>query len=117
VSRRASSLEDGDTSEEDDEEEVTEEKPKLKQMVSVLTMFPDFSGLNRKLQLKPASFKEDHATGAVTVTEAQLVLKWGGELTAMGAMESTSLGRNFRTSMFPNEGTSGGLLRLHATMR
>ncbi|CAM9365448.1 unnamed protein product, partial [Scytosiphon promiscuus] len=45
-----------------------------------------------------------------------LILKWGGELTNLGARQAIELGNSFRTIMYPDSGT-GGLLRLHSTFR
>eukprot|EP01138_Halocafeteria_seosinensis_P009466 gb/GECG01009674.1/.p1 GENE.gb/GECG01009674.1/~~gb/GECG01009674.1/.p1 ORF type:complete len:1580 (+),score=253.46 gb/GECG01009674.1/:1-4740(+) len=49
------------------------------------------------------------------VTEATLILKWGGVLTEKGREQAEALGRMFRGSMYP--GDSLGLLRLHSTYR
>lgn len=52
------------------------------------------------------------------VSEALLVMKWGGVLTHRGRMQAELYGRNFRHEMYPNFGTDGGgLLRLHSTYR
>ncbi|KAH7283716.1 hypothetical protein KP509_34G020400 [Ceratopteris richardii] len=44
-----------------------------------------------------------------------MVLKYGGVLTHAGRKQAEELGRVFRNSMYPGEGT--GLLRLHSTYR
>ena len=67
-----------------------------------------FSGC--KLQLKPLKWEDDETT------EVQVVLKWGGVLTELGAQHATALGAHFRRHMYPTTGGQG-LLRLHATFR
>ena len=49
------------------------------------------------------------------VTEALLILKWGGVLTHAGRRQAEILGQRFRSVMYPGE--SVGLLRLHSTYR
>ncbi len=53
-----------------------------------------FSGLNRKLQMKPRKWiEEDNADGNVTkCSELQLVVKWGGDLTKLGEKQAINLG-------------------------
>lgn len=52
------------------------------------------------------------------VSEALLIMKWGGVLTPHGRKQAEIFGRNFRHDMYPNFGTDGGgLLRLHSTYR
>ena len=57
------------------------------------------------------------------VTEAQLVMKWGGVLTHRGREQAEVFGRRFRQTMYPSlnvdaGGSAGeGLLRLHSTYR
>ena len=48
-------------------------------------------------------------------TEATFILKWGGELTALGEAQSALLGAKFRNTLYPGE--MAGVLRLHATYR
>jgi inositol hexakisphosphate/diphosphoinositol-pentakisphosphate kinase len=50
------------------------------------------------------------------VTEALLVLKWGGVLTRAGRRQAVRFGSVCRNSLFPGE-KEGGLLRLHSTFR
>ena len=50
------------------------------------------------------------------MTQLQLILKWGGELTATGLSMSKQIGRNFREQFYVADDT-GGLLRLHSTFR
>lgn len=53
------------------------------------------------------------------VTEALLILKFGGVLTHLGRKQAETLGRNFRENMYPpyDEDDGTGLLRLHSTYR
>ena len=62
------------------------------------------------------------AGGNERVTQALLVLKFGGVLTPLGRAQAEALGRNFRETMYPpGENVDGsvlpGLLRLHSTYR
>jgi len=75
-----------------------------------------FSGLNRKLQIKPKKFTTDESTGENTVTQVQLILKWGGDLTKLGENQAIQLGQQFRHSIYPDS-PGGGILRLHSTFR
>lgn len=61
----------------------------------------------------PAS--EDELDAANALTEALLVLKWGGVLTERGQEQAEKLGHAFRNAMYP--GDELGLLRLHSTYR
>ncbi|PWA72426.1 ATP-grasp fold, Histidine phosphatase superfamily [Artemisia annua] len=76
-----------------------------------------FSGIYRKVQLKPLKWvkvaKGD--TEEERPIEALMVLKYGGVLTHAGRKQAEELGRYFRNNMYPGEGT--GLLRLHSTYR
>lgn len=73
-----------------------------------------FSGINRKVQLKPLSTDSRNKRP----TEALLIVKHGGVLTSAGLQQAEDLGRTFRNVMYPRYGPSGsGLLRLHSTYR
>jgi hypothetical protein len=102
--------------------------------VSILQEGGHFSGINRKAQLKPlawervpeASRERASAEGkeppSERVTEALLILKFGGVLTHLGKNQAEFLGRDFRMRMYPggnyyDEGNTDGLLRLHSTYR
>ncbi|CAM6083123.1 unnamed protein product [Calypogeia fissa] len=78
-----------------------------------------FSGIYRKVQLKPTKWtkvlKEEVETEEERPTEALMILKYGGVLTHAGRKQAEELGRTFRNYMYPGEGT--GLLRLHSTYR
>jgi hypothetical protein len=52
------------------------------------------------------------------VKKLTLILKWGGDLTAVGQKQAEALGASFRRMHYPSskEG-DGGLLRLHSTFR
>lgn len=96
---------------------------KLIRIKTVLEKGGRFSGINRKVQLKPLKWAHaipasgDGAPAAPTVTEALLVLKWGGELTATGCQQAEALGRDFRMQMYSDDKRDIGLLRLHSTFR
>ena len=102
--------------------------------MSILQEGGHFSGINRKAQLKPlawervpeASRERASAEGkeppSERVTEALLILKFGGVLTHLGKNQAEFLGRDFRMRMYPggnyyDEGNTDGLLRLHSTYR
>ena len=116
-------------------EEWEEELEQWKQVVSILQEGGHFSGINRKAQLKPLAWepvpeREREPRGAdgkdppaERVTEALLILKFGGVLTHLGKNQAEFLGRDFRMRMYPGgnyydrgAGTDG-LLRLHSTYR
>eukprot|EP00743_Colponemidia_sp_Colp-15_P002625 GILK01002844.1.p1 GENE.GILK01002844.1~~GILK01002844.1.p1 ORF type:complete len:1088 (+),score=205.37 GILK01002844.1:63-3326(+) len=91
---------------------------RLMQLRSVLEKGGHFEGINRKVQLKPVAWKKiqcPDGTEKDAVTETLLVLKWGGELTHAGHLQAETLGKQFRSTMYP--GDSAGLLRLHSTYR
>ncbi|KAG6777664.1 hypothetical protein POTOM_017490 [Populus tomentosa] len=78
-----------------------------------------FSGIYRKVQLKPLKWvkvpKSNGEGEEERPVEALMVLKYGGVLTHAGRKQAEELGRYFRNNMYPGEGT--GLLRLHSTYR
>eukprot|EP00898_Chlorokybus_atmophyticus_P007786 jgi/Chlat1/8008/Chrsp7S00634 len=97
--------------EEDENEEVIEQ---LLHVKAVLEEGGSFSGINRKVQLKPMAWTE--VDSEEKVTQALLILKYGGVLTHAGRKQAETLGNDFRLNMYPGEqGT--GLLRLHSTYR
>ena len=134
----------------------------LQQMLSVLEQGGHFSGINRKVQLKPKAWKvlrkgatewvdvdaavlrsgqltpmldaydgsvEGHESAdseasrgggdQVIITEALLVVKWGGSLTHAGRVQAEMLGKYYRFNMYPAAGSKDGegLLRLQSTYR
>ncbi|XP_035839222.1 inositol hexakisphosphate and diphosphoinositol-pentakisphosphate kinase VIP2 isoform X3 [Helianthus annuus] len=101
----------------DSEAEDIEHAEKLRQVKAVLEEGGHFSGIYRKVQLKPLKWvkvaKGD--TEEERPIEALMVLKYGGVLTHAGRKQAEELGRYFRNNMYPGEGT--GLLRLHSTYR
>eukprot|EP00249_Psilotum_nudum_P017504 c26356_g1_i1 orf=1564-3798(-) len=105
--------------ESDSEAEDVEHAEKLRHVKAVLEEGGHFSGIYRKVQLKPTKWakapQEDSEGEGERPTEALMVLKYGGVLTHAGRKQAEELGRSFRNSMYPGEGT--GLLRLHSTYR
>ncbi|KAL3640153.1 Inositol hexakisphosphate and diphosphoinositol-pentakisphosphate kinase vip2 [Castilleja foliolosa] len=105
--------------ESDSEAEDIEHAEKLRQVKAVLEEGGHFSGIYRKVQLKPLQWvkvpKVNGEGEEERPTEALMVLKYGGVLTHAGRKQAEELGRYFRNNMYPGEGT--GLLRLHSTYR
>ncbi|KAE9590382.1 hypothetical protein Lal_00028141 [Lupinus albus] len=104
--------------ENDSEAEDVEHAEKLRQVKAVLEEGGHFSGIYRKVQLKPLKWvKVAKSNGEVEERpiEALMVLKYGGVLTHAGRKQAEELGRYFRNKIYPGEGT--GLLRLHSTYR
>ncbi|KAH9739926.1 Inositol hexakisphosphate and diphosphoinositol-pentakisphosphate kinase VIP2 [Citrus sinensis] len=89
--------------ESDSEAEDFEHAEKLRQVKAVLEEGGHFSGIYRKVQLKPLKWvKVTKSTG-------------DEEERPVEALMAEELGRYFRNNMYPGEGT--GLLRLHSTYR
>ncbi|KAG7609247.1 Histidine phosphatase superfamily [Arabidopsis suecica] len=105
--------------ESDSDAEDLEHADKLRQVKAVLEEGGHFSGIYRKVQLKPLKWvnvpKSDGEGEEERPVEALMVLKYGGVLTHAGRKQAEELGRYFRNNMYPGEGT--GLLRLHSTYR
>ncbi|XP_022750641.1 inositol hexakisphosphate and diphosphoinositol-pentakisphosphate kinase VIP2-like isoform X2 [Durio zibethinus] len=103
----------------DSEAEDLEHAEKLRQVKAVLEEGGHFSGIYRKVQLKPLKWvkvpKSNGEGEEEWPVEALMVLKYGGVLTHAGRKQAEELGRYFRNNMYPGEGT--GLLRLHSTYR
>ncbi|KAL8172369.1 hypothetical protein V2J09_024173 [Rumex salicifolius] len=103
----------------DSEAEDIEHAEKLRQVKAVLEEGGHFSGIYRKVQLKPLKWvkvpKLNGEGEEEKPVEALMVLKYGGVLTHAGRKQAEELGRYFRNNMYPGEGT--GLLRLHSTYR
>ncbi|CAF1697479.1 unnamed protein product [Brassica napus] len=103
----------------DSDAEDLEHADKLRQVKAVLEEGGHFSGIYRKVQLKPLKWekvtKGDGEGEEERPVEALMVLKYGGVLTHAGRKQAEELGRYFRNNMYPGEGT--GLLRLHSTYR
>ncbi|KAL1322656.1 hypothetical protein HN51_006140 [Arachis hypogaea] len=104
---------------ESDSEAEVEHAEKLRQVKAVLEEGGHFSGIYRKVQLKPLKWvkvtKGNGEGEEERPVEALMVLKYGGVLTHAGRKQAEELGRYFRNNMYPGEGT--GLLRLHSTYR
>ncbi|XP_060672163.1 inositol hexakisphosphate and diphosphoinositol-pentakisphosphate kinase VIP2 isoform X1 [Ziziphus jujuba] len=104
--------------ESDSEAEDFEHAEKLRQVKAVLEEGGHFSGIYRKVQLKPLKWvkvTKNNEGEEERPIEALMVLKYGGVLTHAGRKQAEELGRYFRNNMYPGEGT--GLLRLHSTYR
>ncbi|CAN1755551.1 Inositol hexakisphosphate and diphosphoinositol-pentakisphosphate kinase VIP2 [Linum perenne] len=105
--------------ESDSEAEDIEHADKLRQVKAVLEEGGHFSGIYRKVQLKPLKWSKVQKSNGEgeeeRPIEALMVLKYGGVLTHAGRKQAEELGRYFRNNMYPGEGT--GLLRLHSTYR
>ncbi|XP_072956331.1 inositol hexakisphosphate and diphosphoinositol-pentakisphosphate kinase VIP2-like isoform X1 [Typha angustifolia] len=105
--------------ESDSDAEDLEHAEKLRQVKAVLEEGGHFSGIYRKVQLKPLKWvkvpKNNGDGEEERPIEALMVLKYGGVLTHAGRKQAEELGRFFRNNMYPGEGT--GLLRLHSTYR
>ena len=92
------------------------------QIKMVLERKIHFDGLTRKIQMKPLKFSEtiDEKTGKniIKVTQALLILKWGGSLTHAGIEQAYTLGSTF-CRLYPSnqENDEDGLIRLHMTYR
>jgi len=92
----------------DDLDAITEQLERYSTVEHVLKAHP-FRGINRKAQLKPCAWAEgDGEDGAPT--ECLFILKWGGELTALGEAQAESLGTRFRSVLYPGDEV-GGLLQ------
>ncbi|MEW5317234.1 MAG: hypothetical protein WDW38_008551 [Sanguina aurantia] len=97
-------------SSDEESESALELREKLRVVRTVLEQGGHFSGVNRKVQLKPTRW--------TTFPQSKKSLKWGGVLTHAGRQQSEDLGRVFRVVMYPGYGAAGGgLLRLHSTYR
>ncbi|KAF0917120.1 hypothetical protein E2562_016925 [Oryza meyeriana var. granulata] len=103
---------------ESDSDAEIEHAEKLRQVRAVLEEGGHFSGIYRKVQLKPSNWvhvPKSNGDGEEYPIEALMVLKYGGVLTHAGRKQAEELGRYFRNNMYPSEGP--GLLRLHSTYR
>uniref|UniRef100_A0ACD5WAJ7 Uncharacterized protein n=1 Tax=Avena sativa TaxID=4498 RepID=A0ACD5WAJ7_AVESA len=105
--------------ESDSDAEDLEHIEKLRQVKAVLEEGGHFSGIYRKVQLKPLKWikvpKPNGDGEEERPIEALMILKYGGVLTHAGRKQAEELGRFFRNNIYPGEGT--GLLRLHSTYR
>ncbi|XP_019161727.1 PREDICTED: inositol hexakisphosphate and diphosphoinositol-pentakisphosphate kinase 2-like isoform X2 [Ipomoea nil] len=105
--------------ESDSEAEGLVHAEKLRQVKAVLEEGGHFSGIYRKVQLKPLKWvkvaKSNSEGEEEKPIEALMILKYGGVLTHAGRKQAEELGRYFRNYVYPGEGM--GLLRLHSTYR
>ena len=94
---------------------------KIFQIKMVLEQKINFDGLTRKIQLKPLKFSEitDKDGNKINkITQALMILKWGGSLTHAGIEQARQLGNKFLSKLYPfYQNKLGGLLRLHSTYR
>ncbi|RDX71985.1 Inositol hexakisphosphate and diphosphoinositol-pentakisphosphate kinase VIP1, partial [Mucuna pruriens] len=92
--------------ESDSETEDIEHAEKLRQVKAVLEEGGHFSGIYRKVQLKPLKWvkvtKSDSEVEERPV-EALMILKYGGVLTHAGRTQAEELGRYFRNKMYPGK--------------
>jgi inositol hexakisphosphate/diphosphoinositol-pentakisphosphate kinase len=77
-----------------------------------------FSGLNRKLQMKPQEWVDVETPDGMKTkcSKLHLIVKWGGDLTKLGEKQATQLGNRLRNELYPSN-KGGGILRLHSTFR
>merc|ERR1719313_261175 len=98
---------------------AAEELHYMELLDAVLKLHGKFSGLNRKVQLKPIKWKKkpgkEEGEEIQIVTKVEVVAKWGGELTPLGLELAETLGRRLRLSLYPEDPL--GLVRLHSTFR
>ena len=91
------------------------------QIKMVLERKIHFDGLTRKIQMKPLKFKEitdEENNKIIKVTQALLILKWGGSLTHAGLEQAYKLGNTFLYRLYPSgQENEDGLIRLHLTYR
>lgn len=88
---------------------------KFRLIIQVLENNGSFSGINRKVQIKPIRHRFDPVLRREVAISALLIMKWGGEITHSGIAQAERLGRTFRHECYPQN--KDGLLRLHATYR
>ena len=91
------------------------------QIKMVLEQKINFDGLTRKIQMKPLKFSEtldQDGNKTYKVTQALMILKWGGSLTHAGIKQARKLGSTFLCRLYPNyEDKFYSLLNLHSTYR
>ena len=94
---------------------------KIFQIKMVLEQKINFDGLTRKIQMKPLKFKEildEKGNKIYKITQALMILKWGGNLTHAGIEQARKLGSTFLCRLYPTyQDETCGLLKLHSTYR
>ena len=94
---------------------------KIFQIKMVLEQKINFDGLTRKIQMKPLKFTEildENGNKTYKITQALMILKWGGNLTHAGIEQARKLGSTFLCRLYPNyQDKTIGLLKLHSTYR
>ena len=94
---------------------------KIFQIKMVLEQKINFDGLTRKIQMKPLKFKEivdEKGNKICKITQALMILKWGGNLTHAGIEQARKLGTTFLCRLYPTyQDETCGLLKLHSTYR
>jgi hypothetical protein len=99
--------------EEEERQSLSKMLSKIDQMCSVLEKGGKFSGINRKLQIKPTKWEEDTSEGAkkgaVVINEVLVVAKWGGNLTSTGYEQAEELGRRCRQELYPGGDATLGI--------
>ena len=94
---------------------------KIFQIKMVLEQKINFDGLTRKIQMKPLKFTEivdEKGNKVYKITQALMILKWGGNLTHAGIEQARKLGSTFLCRLYPTyQDETCGLLRLHSTYR
>ncbi|CAD7934187.1 unnamed protein product [Amoebophrya sp. A120] len=93
---------------------LVRERHNMELLREILCLHDKFTGLNRKVQLKPIVAPSSKPGLANRVTQIQVVAKWGGEITKVGREQAENLGCRLRMCLYPpNE----SLLALHSTFR
>merc|ERR1712194_152062 len=84
------------------------ERANMELLKEILSLHDKFTGLNRKVQLKPVECSYNN------VLQVQIIAKWGGEITKVGREQAEELGCRLRKSLYQQ---SDALLALHSTFR
>jgi inositol hexakisphosphate/diphosphoinositol-pentakisphosphate kinase len=88
-------------------------RARLQEINEELTGSAQFSGINRKVQIKPLSWQPSATDESVlVVSKALMIFKFGGQLTDHGFKQADFLGKRFRTKMYS---MASGMLSLHSS--
>ena len=94
---------------------------KLFQVKLILEKNTNFEGMTRKIQLRPLKYNKIFLMNNkidYNITEALMIVKWGGHITHSGIEQAKQLGNKFRVQLYPINKTNGeDLLRLHSTLK